>query len=123
MISLTSCIEKLETMPDGWVSLRLKKDVSPFSYLVELPDFNAKALCFNATVKSPQHCDDLLTEIGKNDSYEELLSYVIGVVLDLRSTPNGHIWLVFHRGSELQRFQGFASLKTRSMWASSAYGA
>ena len=105
MISVSSYIQKLEAMPDGCIYLHLKniQDI----YLppplptelsgAKLVGLSAKVYPASFEERKALFTNDVLTQ----KVYKDLLSYVVGVVIDSQETPNGHIWLVFDKDSEV----------------------
>ena len=111
---LSPLLHKLEVQPDG-VYLHLKG----IKYFYETNFVDNKLICLSEPVltptvenntpwqfESPEYRKEMaLTEISKSLMYHELLHYLIGVVLDYKQTPNGHIWLVFRPDSAVSIIQ------------------
>jgi len=106
MIFISHLLAKLESMPDGWNYLHLKEDVKNM-YIMDAPPM-AKLVCISAKVYPATYTKTkwlLSKEVSENKIYEELLSYAIGVLIDNKEMPNGHIWIVFPFESEREVFQ------------------
>ena len=123
---LSPLLHKLEVQPDG-VYLHLKglKYFYQTNFVDKkydnpiCPNLECKLICLSETVltptvenntpwqfESPEYRKEIaLTEISKSLMYHELLHYLIGVVLDYKQTPNGHIWLVFRPDSAVSIIQ------------------